>query len=132
MDSIRADFAAGCCSEADTAAMIASVRDESDYLIDTHTAVGLRVLRDFRAAGGQTVPAVSLSTASPFKFCGAVLKALGAAGEGDGAALVDELRECSGVTAPANLCGLNRREIRFPSWVEVADMPAAVDRFLSE
>lgn len=71
--AIRRDFAAGSADEADTAATIARVLDESGYLADPHTAVGLDVARAF--AGAE--PMVTLATAHPAKFPDAVEAASG-------------------------------------------------------
>lgn len=46
------------------------------YLLDTHTAVAVRVLEKYRRATGDTTYSVVASTASPFKFNGSVAKAL--------------------------------------------------------
>ena len=75
--AVRRDFEAGFCGDAETAEEIARVWRENGYLIDTHTAVASRVLREYRARSGDGTPAVVVSTASPYKFCDSVLRALG-------------------------------------------------------
>ena len=72
--AIRADFDAGRCGEAETAATIARVRREAGYLLDPHTATGVHV------AEGRldpAVPMVTLATAHPAKFPDAVAAASG-------------------------------------------------------
>ena len=74
LKNIRSDFAAGTCSEADTAQQITNSQETSNYLCDPHTAVGLFVAENNINAG---VPMVTLSTAHPAKFPDAVEKASG-------------------------------------------------------
>lgn len=128
--AMREDFAAGCCGRQETLDTIGAMWRDG-YLMDTHTAVAMRVLDDYRAESGEIMPAAVLSTASPFKFGGAVLRALDAEPETDGPALVDALAKHTGVAAPAPLCGLAERNVRFDGVVDCADMEKAVGQFLS-
>ena len=128
--ALREDFAAGCCDREQTGLTIAALWRDNSYLIDTHTAVAVRVLDDYRAATGEILPTAVLSTASPFKFCGAVLRALGRMPETDGPALIEALTAETGVAAPRPLDGLGERTVRFDGVVDCADMEAEVGRFL--
>jgi threonine synthase len=60
-----AAFTSGRLSDEDTAATIARIFQESDYLLDPHTAVGVEVGLLKRRPG---VPLVCLATAHPSKF----------------------------------------------------------------
>ena len=131
MEIIREEFAAGFCTDADSRRTLGRVWQEENYLIDTHTAVAVKVLEDFREQTGEIMPCVVLSTASPFKFCGAVLEALGVLSNENGAGLVEELSALTGCPAPAPLSGLDRRAVRFEDWVEPGDMLRAVEDFLT-
>jgi len=75
LSAIRAGFAAARADEEETAATIRTVRRETDYLIDPHTAVGVAVAE--KAAHDRAVPMVVLSTAHPAKFPDAVAAACG-------------------------------------------------------
>ena len=123
-------FAGGRCSEEDTLATIAGVFGEHKYLIDTHTAVGYKVLRDYRAGAGDEAPAVVVSTASPFKFCDSVLDALGVRYEESGAELIDLLADVTGFPLPAPLAELRDKAPRFSGSVEPEGMKLAVTEFL--
>jgi threonine synthase len=72
--AIRAEFAAGRSTAAETAATIGTVLAESGYLLDPHTAVAMKVAREHR---DPAVPMVVLSTAHPAKFPDAVEEAAG-------------------------------------------------------
>lgn len=67
---------AGWAGETETRSTIRKTFDSTGYLLDTHTAVALHVYENYRAASGDTAPAVIASTASPFKFSPSVLEAL--------------------------------------------------------
>ena len=129
--AVQAEFTGGWCSDRACREEIGRLWQEQGYLMDTHTAVASRVLDDLRAREGVRRPCVVLSTASPFKFGGAVLSALGVVTDETGPALVDELAALTGIGAPEPLAGLGKKEVRFTKWVAVADMEKAVSAFLS-
>ena len=125
LKTLQEDFAFGWCSEEDTALEIGR-RYADGYLMDTHTAVASRVLADHRAASGDGKAAVVLSTASPYKFCDHVLRAIGAGTEGSGTQLIETLSRVTGTAVPRPLAGLDKREVRFDQVVEKEEMPSAV------
>ena len=69
LEAIRAEFAAGRSDMAETAGTIGSVLEENGYLLDPHTATGVKVARGLEAS---SAPMVVLSTAHPAKFPQAV------------------------------------------------------------
>ena len=111
-------FAAGCCDDAATQAMIAKMWTERRYLIDTHTAVAFHVLEQYRAGTGDATPTIVVSTASPFKFCDNVLGALGVRELADGTAILNQLAEVTGMPAPTPLTTLTGKAVRFDQVVE--------------
>ena len=123
-------FASGHCSEEDTAKTINNTFKNSDYLIDTHTAVAYKVLGDYRAATGDSTTSVVVSTASPFKFCEAVLDALGQASTKKDISLIDTLSEVTGVAVPTPLAQLKGKESRFDKAVAIDGMKDAVIAFI--
>lgn len=129
--AIAETFRAGFCDDRGTAEEISLVWRECAYLIDTHTAVASRVLRDIRAAEDRTVPTVVVSTASPYKFCDSVLKALGESVDAPGTELIGRLAEFTGTKAPAGLAALSTKRLRFTRSIEREIMPDAVLEFLS-
>ena len=129
-EMIRKDFAAGFCSDGETKAEIAKVWSEKGYLMDTHTAVGHKVLADYRAASKDKTPAVVVSTASPFKFCDSVLSALGEDVSAPGTELIRRLETKTGISAPAALRGLAGRPVRFGGCVKKKAMQDIVMDFL--
>ena len=51
-DKLAADFDAGCCDDAQTAETIRRIFETQGYLLDTHTAVAVKVYTDYRARTG--------------------------------------------------------------------------------
>jgi len=111
--SLQAEFAAGSCDEAQCAAAIRRAWEENNYLSDTHTAVALHVLEEYRAQTGDPTRSVVVSTASPFKFAGSVLGALGESVPADEFAALEALEAATGVPCPAPLRGLREKPVRF-------------------
>ncbi|MEM9732543.1 MAG: threonine synthase [Pseudomonadota bacterium] len=73
LEAIRAEFDAGRAGEAVVADTINTVLKSCDYLLDTHTAIGVAVARDY----ANSSPMVVLGTAHPAKFPDAVEAACG-------------------------------------------------------
>ncbi|MBQ6539981.1 MAG: threonine synthase [Oscillospiraceae bacterium] len=128
--SLDNEFAAGCCSEEETKETIGETFNEHGYLIDTHTAVAYHVMKAYRDSTGDLTPAVVVSTASPYKFCAAVLEALGEKADADGLTLIDRLIEASGVPAPKPIIALKNKKVRFDGWTEKDGMTKVVEDFL--
>lgn len=120
------NFVGGFCTDADTKETIAKVYSEHGYLIDTHTAVAYKLMLEHKTDR----PTVVVSTASPFKFCGSVLDALGEKTDASGVELIEELASFAGIAAPAPLCGLDKRPVRFETVIEKQAMKQAVTDFL--
>lgn len=132
-DAIKAvidgHFVGGYCSDEDTKAMINKVYTENGYLIDTHTAVAYKKLADYRGSA-DCVPTVVVSTASPYKFCDSVLKALEQGSDAPGTELIEKLSEATNTPVPKPLAGLDKREKRFGLVVDKEDMKNTVADFL--
>ncbi|MBR2284303.1 MAG: threonine synthase [Ruminococcus sp.] len=108
------EFAAGFCDDEQTKATIGEIYREYSYTCDTHTAVAVKVYRDYKAATGDTTKSVIASTASPYKFSAAVLEALeGKTSDIDEYAKVDRIAELSDIPVPAALAGLREKPERF-------------------
>ncbi len=127
---INEHFIGGYCSDEDTMAAINKVYTENGYLMDTHTGVAYKRLADYRRETGTATPAVVVSTASPYKFCDSVLKALGQGSNASGTELIEKLSEVTKTPVPKPLAGLDKREKRFELVADKQDMKAVVADFL--
>ena len=130
LEKIQSVFVGGFSSEEETEATIGKMMDEHKYLIDTHTAVAFHVLEQYRKDTGDQTKTVVASTASPFKFCDAVLDALHVTEKATGTALLDQLADVSGMPAPQPLATLKDKKVRFTSWTEKEQMRTVVTDFL--
>ena len=123
------DFNAGFCDDIDTKATIRRVFEQYGYLTDTHTAVALGVLEKHRSDTKRRHPCVVLSTASPYKFAGDVLSALG--GEAESFAALKALAERTGTVIPSPLARLASQAVRFDGCVKREEMLPLVESYLS-
>ena len=123
-------FSGYCCDDAGTEAAIGSVYRQYDYLIDPHTAVAFNALEQYRKETGDETPALVVSTASPFKFCGSVLNSLGVKEQAQGLDILDQLTQQTGLPAPAPLASLRGKSVRFDQTVEKEQMIDAVLKML--
>lgn len=76
LDLIKRDFAAASVTEEEVSTTIADFYKEHGYILDPHTAVGVRAAQSLKKGG---VPMVCLATAHPAKFGDVVEKAIGIA-----------------------------------------------------
>ncbi|MBR6654710.1 MAG: threonine synthase [Oscillospiraceae bacterium] len=128
---LDAVFSGGFCDDDTTRKVIGELYNEQNYLIDTHTAVAYKVLCDYRAENGDNTPAVVVSTASPYKFCDAVLEAIGETADVPGLELVDKLSAVTGTAVPKPLETLRSKTRRFTESVEKTAMKEVVTSFLN-
>jgi len=124
-------FWGGSCSESDTASVIGRYYHKYNYLVDPHTAVAAGVLEKYRAETGDRTPTVFVSTASPYKFCDHVLRAIGRTPQGDGVDLLDQLHEAVGMAVPRRLAELKGKQRRFNQTCEKENMEDVVLDFLA-
>lgn len=122
MERIRAEFSAGCADDVQAAAELRTQFERGGYLCDPHTAVAFKAAREYRAAQGGGAPMVVLSTASPFKFPGDVLAALGQPVPEDEFEAMAALERYTGRPAPAALAGLRSLPERFGLIIEPAEI----------
>jgi len=132
IDAIRETFVGYYASEDDCAAAIRCAYEKHGYLCDTHTAVGYHASREHLKDTANIRPIVLASTASPYKFAGAVYKALtGKDASGELEAL-DELSALTGTEIPAPLAKIGERKVRFEKTIKPEEMTASVLDFAKE
>lgn len=125
-----ADFVGGYATEEQTAEEIRTLYDKYGYVIDPHTAVASSVYRRYSAERGDLTPAVIDSTASPFKFEGSVMKALGRETDLPDLELADQLSEVAGVPVPKAVSDLRDAPVLHDIVCDRKDMEKEVRKFL--
>ena len=133
IEEIQKCFDAGCCDEDSVAATIKSNFDENHYLLDTHTAVAVKVYEDYVKQTGDDIPTVIDSTASPYKFSKSVLSAVtnGKENNLDEFEMVDELNSITGADVPASLKALKNKKVRFENVCDKENMSEMVFELLN-
>lgn len=127
-----ADFYGNYASEEETAAEIARLYKEADYVIDTHTAVASAVYRKYRKETGDEHVTVIASTASPYKFARSVMDAIDEKYDAmDDFRLVDELSVLSKTAVPKAVEELRTAPVLHDTVVEKDEMKAIVKKILN-
>ena len=125
------DFYGNFCSEDETAQAISDIYKNSNYVIDTHTAVAAGVYKKYVSETADHLPTVIASTASPYKFTRSVVEALGEEHKDlDDFGLVDALSALSGVPVPRAVEEIRTAPVLRDRVVDAVDMPAAVKDIL--
>ncbi len=126
------DFYGNFCSEEETANTISEIYKDSNYVIDTHTAVAAGVYKKYVSETDDHLPTVIASTASPYKFTRSVMDALGEDHKDlDDFGLVDALSALSKVPVPRAVEEIRTAPILHDKVVDAVDMPAAVKEILN-
>ena len=113
----------GCFADDETAVeTIRRVWRDHGYLLDPHTATGWAAAEKYRSVTSDTRPMAVLSTASPFKFPAAVLKALDAAPTGDDFEDLRRISALSGLPIPENLANLEHLPAKHTNVIDKDEM----------
>ena len=120
-------FWGGTATVEETNATIGTMYREEKYLIDTHTAVGYKVYRDYVKATGDETPTLIASTASAYKFAESVAKSIGLPEEENGFGYIRTVADETGVRVPAALKDLDAKPIRHKGVIEIPDMINVVE-----
>jgi threonine synthase len=119
---------------ADETETLAAVKTAFDrgYLMDPHTAVALCAHEKYAAANpGDTKQNVIVSTASPYKFADAVLKAVTGQTAGGGvSALLETLSAATKTEIPRQIRDITKKEIRHQIVCEKEAMAEEIMKFL--
>ncbi|TYZ30178.1 threonine synthase [Selenomonas caprae] len=130
LQKIQQTFWADWTSDADTKELIGRVYKDKHYVPDTHTAVAWKVAENYQQATGDDRYMVIASTASPYKFNGSVLEALGVDTAGlDEFAMLDRLQELNDDPTPQGLASLRTKAQRHDGVCACEGMRQAVLAF---
>ncbi|NLZ39560.1 MAG: threonine synthase [Firmicutes bacterium] len=125
------NFVGGYATEAETRAAIKTVYEETNYLLDPHTAVAYSVLQKYRAAAADIAPTVVVATASPYKFAKDVLTSLDDKYEKyDDFSLLQEMAQLSAQPLPQAVKELEKKSILHTKVCRKEEMRALVENIL--
>ena len=122
LEKIQSLFWAAYCDDARAEEIMGRVYREFGYLCDPHTASGWAAAEDYGKETGDNRPMVVLSTASPYKFPAAVLKAIGGDLSGSEFDQMKRLETLSGVPTPKNLSSLEGKPEKHTGVINKEDM----------
>ena len=124
---IKSVFTGIYAGDDEGAAAIKGVFAADGYLMDTHTSIAWACMEKYRCGSGSAkVPAVVLSTASPYKFSAAVLEALGEELTGSDEGNMNKCHEITGAEIPAGLANIFKKPIIHNDVIEISDMKSYV------
>ena len=125
------DFYGNFCSEEETANTISEIYKDSNYVIDTHTAVAAGVYKKYVSDTDDHTPTVIASTASPYKFVRNVMTAIDPKyDEMEDFALIDELEKVSGFPIPNAIKEIRDAEVRHTTECDADQMKETVKNIL--
>ncbi len=133
MNKISEIFWAGFSTEAETMETIKSVYNDYNYVVDTHTAVGIDVYDKYVISTGDLTKTIIAATASPFKFNESVVKAIFGDKVAEGKTefeLLELLSEKCGIPVPKGLRDLDKKEIRHNNVCDKEEMESEVRKIL--
>ncbi len=131
MQALLACFYGNYASEAETAAAIKGLYENTGYVMDTHTAVASAVYGKYVQETGDAKKTVIASTASPFKFTRSVMNAIDEQYDAMTAfELVDEPSKLANVTVPQAIEDIRSAPVLHDTQCEVDQMQAVVKAFL--
>ena len=126
LSKIKETFAAGYTNDEGAENRIKMLFDEYSYLCDTHTAVAVEVYEKYKEVTGDKTKTIIASTASPYKFPRAVLKAISGENEPDDFEAAKKIENISGLKMPKQLSELSEKEPRFTKVCERENMAGFV------
>ena len=102
LKAIHDDFYCGFSTDQEIKTAIKDVYQNDNYLMDPHTAVGYKVMRDYQKIDAQT-PMILLSTASPYKFVRVVADSILDSVPEDDLQVMQKLAQVTNIPIPKNL-----------------------------
>lgn len=121
-EDLESDIYPAYATEDDISQMIRQVKQDYNYLIDPHTAVGYKACMDYQNETGDDKIIVLASTASPFKFPKKVLESIDIKMPDDELDALELISENEGIPIPRELKELRDLDILHGQPLEITDM----------
>ena len=127
---IKENFSAYYCSEDETSKTIKDTFDKYGYLIDTHTAVGVKCAKQFEEESNDGLFTLVASTASPYKFTANVFSSLSGETVDDEFLCLEKTSEYTKTEIPSPLAKLKDKKVRFDKVIDPCDMITEVLKYI--
>lgn len=124
----------GFADEAQTLETIKGCYEQCGYLLDTHTAVALKVYNDYQKAHQDDHVVIVDSTANPYKFVSSVYQAVNptpAEKMADDLELLDQLCSLSKMPVHRGLLDLDKKEVRHNTCCARTDIKTQIEAILN-
>lgn len=132
MKSQLSDFYGNYSTEEETDHVIKQIYDDTNYIIDTHTAVAACTYKKYKTDTKDKTKSIIASTASPYKFTRNVMCAIDKKYNSmSDFELVDELSKISGVEVPEAIEDIRSAKILHDTVCEVNEMQQTVKSILN-
>lgn len=132
LDKIQEVFYAGTSNEDETLETVYEFFDEYNYPLDPHTAVGVKVTKDFNQQFESDTITVNVSTASPYKFPREVYYCITGNEISDCFKAAKKLNIDTAMPIPKSLLKLKNKKVRFKNVIKREEMLSAVMSFVEE
>ncbi|SJZ51645.1 threonine synthase [Selenihalanaerobacter shriftii] len=126
-------FVGKFATEAETKEIIKDIYQEYDYVIDPHTAVGIKAYKEYFNSSEDKTKTVIDATANPYKFSSTVLEAIDESllsSKIDEFKILEKLEEKTGVDIHPGLQGLAELQIKHNLNCQVDEIRAIIKKLL--
>lgn len=131
LEKIQDVFKAGWLNEDEVLDTIKICFEQTGYLLDTHTAIGYGVYKEYQKTSGDETKTIILATASPYKFADSVYKALTDQSLSEYQA-IEAVYEKTGVDIPKPLVQLDQKEILHQKVIDKDDIIHEISQKIKE
>ena len=131
LEKIQDVFKAGWLNEDEVLDTIKTCFEQTGYLLDTHTAIGYGVYKEYQKTSGDETKTIILATASPYKFADSVYKALTDQSLSEYQA-IEAVYEKTGVDIPKPLVQLDQKEILHQKVIDKDDIIYEISQKIKE
>ncbi len=131
LEELKKEFFASYLSEEDVIKTVGECYKDTGYVLDTHTAVGYGVYKEYVEKTNDDTKTIILSTASPYKFPQSVYKAI-TGDELDEYEAIDALYNKTGVEVPYPLKGIKDRTVRFEEVIDKTEIIEFIGKKIME
>lgn len=131
LEKIQDVFKAGWLNEDEVLDTIKTCFEQTGYLLDTHTAIGYGVYKEYQKTSGDETKTIILATASPYKFADSVYKALTDQSLSEYQA-IEAVYEKTGIDIPKPLVQLDQKEILHQKVIDKDDIIHEISQKIKE
>ncbi|MGL4791164.1 MAG: threonine synthase, partial [Anaerotignaceae bacterium] len=131
IDELGKEIIGQWATEEETWAAIKTMFEETNYILDTHTAVSYAAYKKYKNTTNDETPTMIVSTASPYKFTKDVMVSIDRKYEKmDFFPLMDEMAKISNIAIPEPICGIENKPILHKTVIEKDNIKTFVKSYL--